>query len=74
MTPDEKMLKKALADFPKIVKQKRDAAKHREKILKAFAPLSRKLLKRFLAESKKSTPSAGNETATVPLKTKKSTA
>jgi hypothetical protein len=47
---EKKLLKKALADFPKIVKQKEKAAKEREKILKAFAPLSRRLHKKFLAE------------------------
>lgn len=47
---EKKLLKKALADFPKIVKQKEMAAREREKVLKAFAPLSRRLHKKFLAE------------------------
>jgi hypothetical protein len=39
------ILDKALADFPKIVKEKEKAAKERERILKRFEPLSRYLEK-----------------------------
>ena len=47
---EKKLLTRSLSNFSKIVKQKKQAAREREKVLKAFAPLSRKLHKKFLAQ------------------------
>lgn len=44
---DKKLLLKALADVPKLVKQKEKAAKEKEKILKSFEAFSKKLKRRL---------------------------
>ena len=44
---NKKLLKKALAEFPKLVKQKEKAAKEKQKILKSFEGLSQKLKKQL---------------------------
>lgn len=50
---DRKQLKKALDLFPKIVKEKKEAAKQREKILKNFESLSKQLKKMGEVSNKK---------------------
>jgi len=44
---NKKLLKKALAEFPKLVKQKEKAAKEKQKILKSFESFSKQLKKQL---------------------------
>jgi len=56
--PDKRLpkdMQSALKAFPKIVKQKEDAAREKEKVLKNFMPFSRKLLKMTKKNEKKVT-------------------
>jgi len=40
-----KLIKKAIKEFPKVIKQKEDAHREKEKIIKAFMPMAKKLQK-----------------------------
>lgn len=40
-----KLIEKGIKNFPKVLAQKKLAFKHKQKILKAFAPFSKALLK-----------------------------
>ncbi len=46
------LIQKGLDNFPKVLAQKKKAWEHKKKILKAFEPFSKALLKKELADKK----------------------
>lgn len=45
MKQQSKLIEKGLKNFPKVLAQKERAYRHKQKMMKAFAPLSKILLK-----------------------------